>query len=121
MTEEAKEMWTIDELVSMTDTVQQKEIEWQGKNLHIQWCELVESEEPKMEIPSDDVPEAEQTEYYKQVAAERVMAMISKANNKQPDTATIGAENWGSLPTTLRWNISSTVLGATQPENFTSG
>ena len=34
MTEE-KEMWTIDELVSMTDTVQQTEIEWQGKSLQI--------------------------------------------------------------------------------------
>jgi hypothetical protein len=120
MTEE-KEMWTIDELVSMTDTVQQTEIEWQGKSLQIQWCELVESEEPKLEIPADDVPEAEQTEYYKKVAGERVMAMIKKGNEKSPDTATISKDNWGSLPTTLRWNISSVILGAAQPENFTNG
>jgi len=120
MTEE-KEMWTIDELVSMTDTVQQTDIEWQGKSLQIQWCELVESEEPKLEIPADDVPEAEQTEYYKKVAGERVMAMIKKGNEKSPDTATISSDNWGSLPTTLRWNISSVILGAAQPENFTNG
>jgi hypothetical protein len=71
-------------------------------------------------MPSDDVPDEEQTEYYKKIANERVMCMISKANGKQPKTATINKENWGSLPTTLRWNISSTVLG-TQGENFTSG
>tara|TARA_R100000458_G_C8129852_1_gene145334 strand:- start:249 stop:611 length:363 start_codon:yes stop_codon:yes gene_type:complete len=120
MTEE-KEMWTIDELVAMTETVQHKEIEWQGKNLRIQWCELVESEEPKMEIPDDDVPESEQTEYFKKLAGERVMAMINKGNEKEPETATITSENWSSLPTTLRWNISSIILGTAQSENFTSG
>jgi hypothetical protein len=119
MTEE-KEMWTIDELVSMTETVQTQELAWQGKHVSIQWCELIESEEPKLEIPSDDVSDEEQTEYYKKVANERVMCMIEKGNDKQPDTATINKENWGSLPTTLRWNISSTVLGA-QAENFTTG
>ena len=121
MTEEAKEMWTIDELVSMTETVQHKEIEWQGKSLPIQWCELVESEEPKMEIPDDSVSEAEQTEYYKKIAGERVLAMIKKANDKEPETVSITLDNWGSLPTTLRWNISSVILGAAQPENFTTG
>jgi len=119
MTEE-KEMWTIDELVSMTETVQTREIAWQGKHILVQWCELIESEEPKLEIPSDDVPDEEQTEYFKKVANERVMCMIEKGNAKQPDTASINKENWGSLPTTLRWNISSVVLGA-QAENFTTG
>ena len=119
MTEE-KEMWTIDELVAMTETVQTEELAWQGKSILIQWCELVESEEPKMALPSDDVPEEEQTEYYKKVAGERVMSMIEKANKKQPETITITKDNWGSLPTTLRWNISSRVLGA-QAENFTTG
>ncbi len=120
MTEE-KEMWTIDELVAMTETVQHKDIEWQGKSLHVQWCDLVEKEEPKMEVPDDNTSEAEQTEYYKKLAAERVMAMIHKGNEKEPETVTINMENWGSLPTTLRWNISSIILGATQSENFTSG
>ena len=30
---EKKEMWTIDELVLMTETVQHKEVEWAGKAL----------------------------------------------------------------------------------------
>ena len=120
MTEDAKEMWTIDELVEMTETVQHKEIEWAGKGLNIQWCELTESEEPKMALPDDSAPSEEQTEYYKKLAGERVLKMIEKANEKEPDTATITAENWMSMPTTLRWSISGTVLGQTN-ENFTSG
>mgnify|MGYP003643179737 CR=1 FL=1 len=127
MTEE-KEMWTIEELVSMTETVQQKEVEWAGKSLKIQWCksitiqwcELVESEEPKMALPDDSAPSEEQTEYYKQLASERVLKMIEKANDKSPETANISSENYMSLPTTLRWQISSIVLGQNN-ENFISG
>ena len=33
-----KERWTIEELVAMTDTVQSEDIEWNGKKLHVQWC-----------------------------------------------------------------------------------
>ena len=55
MTEEEKqekpEVWTIEELVAMTETVQNAEIEYAGKVLPIQWCELTESEEPKMNLP----------------------------------------------------------------------
>ena len=119
MTEE-KEMWTIDELVSMTETVQHKEVEWAGKALKVQWCELTEAEEPKMALPDDNAPSEEQTEYYKQLAADRVLKMIEKANDKEPDTVTIDADNYMSLPATLRWQISSVVLGQ-QNENFTTG
>ena len=38
---ENKEMWTIDELVSLTQTVQSAEIEYQGKVLPVQWQILV--------------------------------------------------------------------------------
>ena len=120
MTEEAKEMWTIEELVSMTEEVQTKNVLWAGKNLKVQWCELTEAEEPKMALPDDSAPQEEQTEYYKQLAAERVIKMIEKANEKSPDTAAISEENYMSLPTTLRWQVSSLVLGQTS-ENFTSG
>ena len=120
MTEE-KEMWTIEELVSMTDTVQTHEIAWQGKNISIQWCELVESEEPKLALPADDVPDAEQTEYYKEIASQRVSLMIAKANKKRPDTVTVTEENWAALPTTLRWSISAYILGTQDSENFTTG
>jgi hypothetical protein len=119
MTEE-KEMWTIEELVKMTSEVQHKEIMWSGKALKVQWCELTEAEEPKMELPLDNAPSEEQTEYYKKLAGERVLCMIEKANKKEPETASITAANWGSLPTTLRWNLSSVVLG-TASENFTTG
>ena len=67
-----------------------------------------------------DAAAEEQTEFYKQIAGERVLAMIEKANEKEPDTVSITGDNWGSLPTTLRWNVSGIVLGTTS-ENFTSG
>ena len=119
MTEE-KEMWTIDELVKMTEEVQHKEVEWSGRTLEIQWCELVESEEPKMTIPSDNVSEEEQNDYYKKLAADRVLCMIEKGNKKCPDSTTLTKDNWGSLPTTLRWNISTIILGAPTTD-FQSG
>jgi hypothetical protein len=119
MTEE-QEMWTIEELVSMTEKVQSKEVLWSGKKLRIQWCELTESEEPKMSLPDDDAPSEEQTEYYKKLASERVLKMIEKANIKSPETTMISGENYLSLPTTLRWQVSSLVLGQTN-ENFISG
>ena len=120
MTEE-KEMWTVDELVAMVNQVQEKEIQWSGKALKIQWCELVEAEEPKMLMPDDDAPSEETTEYYKKLAGVRVLTMIEKGNEKKPESKTIDKDNWDSLPTTLRWSISSTVLGTANPENFTSG
>ncbi len=119
MTEE-KEMWTIEELVSMTEEVQSKDVMWAGKTLHIQWCELTEAEEPKMALPDDDAPQEEQTEYYKKLASDRVLKMIEKANGKSPETAVIKEDNYMSLPTTLRWQMSSLVLGQTN-ENFISG
>ena len=99
------ERWTIEELVAMTDTVQSEDIEWNGKNLKVQWCELTEAEEPKMD---------------RKIAGERVLAMIGKANKKNPENITIYKENWELLPSTFRWAISGAVLG-TQAESFTSG
>ena len=116
MTEEKKKMdvWSIEELIAMTDTVQSKDIEWQGKILKIQYCELTEEEEPKMLLPDDDLPSEEQNEYYREIASQRVSRMIVKANEKNPDGVTITEDNWSKMPTTLRWQISGTVLG-TQP------
>ena len=112
MTEE-KQVWSIEELIAMTDTVQTKDIEWQEKTLKIQYCELTEEEEPKMVLPSDDMPSEEVNEYYRELASERVTRMINKANKKNPEGITISDDNWGKLPTTLRWQISGTVLGTT--------
>ena len=36
------EFWNIDELVALTDEVQTSEIEYNGKQLKIQYCELTE-------------------------------------------------------------------------------
>ena len=53
--EEKKEklMWSIDDLVQMTETIQKADIEYAGKTLPIQWCELVESEEAKSMIADE--------------------------------------------------------------------
>jgi hypothetical protein len=120
MKKEKQEIWTIEELVSMTEEVQSRELVWHRKALNIQWCELTEEEEPKMIVPDDNQTSEEQSEYFKKIAGERVLAMISKANKKSPEEATITVDNWGSMPTTLRWNISSEILG-TLNESFTSG
>jgi len=112
MTEEKQmEIWSIEELIAMTDTVQTKDIEWQRKILKVQYCELTEEEEPKMLLPDDDLPSEEQNEYYREIASQRVSRMIAKANGKNPDGITISEDNWGKMPTTLRWQISGIVLG----------
>ena len=51
-----KEVWSMEDLLSLTDEVQTEEMEYKGKIISLQWCELVESEEPKMAMPSDDAP-----------------------------------------------------------------
>ena len=79
---ENKEMWTLEELVSLTETVQSAEVEYQGKMLPVQWCELTESEEPKISIPADG---ADETQHYAELASLRMLEMIKKANKLNPD------------------------------------
>lgn len=100
-------MWTIDELTSLTTTVQSAEIEYQGKILPVQWCELTESEEPKMSMAPEGVDE---NQHYAEIASERMLAMINKANNLNPDAKTLDESSWKLLPTTLRWSITNTVM-----------
>ena len=50
MTEKKMKSWSMDELIALTNEVQTEELEYKGKTVNIQWCELVESEEPKMSI-----------------------------------------------------------------------
>ena len=100
-------MWTIDELTSLTTTVQSAEIEYQGKVLPVQWCELTESEEPKMSMAPEGVDE---NQHYAEIASERMLAMINKANNLNPDAKTLDESSWKLLPTTLRWSITNTVM-----------
>ncbi len=116
-----KQVWTIEELVAMTETVQSAVISYAGKTLAIQWCELTESEEPKMAVPDETTPPEEVSEYYKELAQERVGRMLEKANKMSPDTITITSENWQKLPTTIRWSISGKVLGGENSQDFTTG
>ena len=39
-----KEVWSMEDLLSLTDEVQTEEMEYKGKIISLQWCELVESE-----------------------------------------------------------------------------
>ena len=106
-----KEVWTIDELVSLTDKSQEKEIEYNGKILPIQWCELTEAEEPKMSLPSENLSEEDRNAHFTKMATHRVLSMIGKANGKNPKGQTFEEEDYGKLPTTLRYRISNTVMG----------
>ena len=116
-----KQVWTIEELVAMTETVQNAEVEYLGKVLPIQWCELTESEEPKMVVPDESSPAEEVSEYYKGIAQERTGRMIEKANKLSPDTITLTMESWNKLPTTIRWTISGEILGGATSQDFTTG
>jgi len=111
------DFWTIDELVALTENVQKAEIEFNGRPLNIQWCELTEAEEPKMSVPSEDTPEEDKNQHYAEIASKRMLAMMLKANDRNPEGKTIDEESWTKLPTTLRWNISNTVLSAKKDLN----
>ena len=115
MTEEKKkevEVWTIDELVELTEKVQTDSVTYQEKELPIQWCDLVESEEPKVDLAAvDSADESVKQELFAKFGTERVLAMIEKANKKNPEGATITRDSWDKIPATIRWQLSGTVLG----------
>tara|TARA_R100000458_G_C8268937_1_gene243747 strand:+ start:145 stop:510 length:366 start_codon:yes stop_codon:yes gene_type:complete len=110
--EEKKQTWSIDELVALTEDVQQAEIEYNGKILPVQWCELTEAEEPKISVPDSDLPEEDKNMHFAEIASKRMIAMMEKANERNPEGKTIDEDSWSKLPTTLRWSISNTVLQA---------
>ena len=111
------ETWNIDELIALTETVQIGEVDYQGKKLLFQYCELTEGEEPKLEMPADDASDDEKNSVYQKVGLARIKTMVDKANKKNPDGATITIENWDKIPSTVRWGISQAVLGGGSP-NF---
>jgi|TARA_E500000305_G_C3872834_1_gene165969 hypothetical protein len=116
-------VWTIEELVALTDEIQTVEMEFRGRPFRIQFCELVEGEEPKL-LPLDaSASEEEQSDWYQRVGSERILKMIGKAVDKNPDAVEITAEQYGALPATLRYQIISKVLNleATVKEDFQTG
>ncbi len=117
------EMWTIEDLVSLTDTVQEVSVDYRGKKFLFQFCELTEEEEPKNVFDKVFDSEEEKLAFYQEIGNERVSKMIAKANEKNPDGEVLNTDNWAKLPTTLRYQISNSILGVEQAtsENFTSG
>ena len=118
--EEATSTWTMDDLVALTDEVQEGEIDFRGKSVRYQFCELIESEEPKFKPVSDRASEEEKMAYYTDIGSKRILAMLEKANEKNPDGPQITKAHWGLLPTTLRYQISNDIMGIEQEsrENF---
>ena len=116
-----KETWSMEDLMNLTDEVQQDELVFRGKALTFQYCELTESEEPKMKGLNDAMSEEEKMEFYQKIGSDRCLKMIEKANDKNPDGATLSGEVWSSLPTTLRYQIANKILGVEGEvkENFT--
>ena len=118
MTENKVEMWSMDDLIALTDEVQSEELEYKGKSVEIQWCELVESEEPKMVIPDEGKSEEEKNAYYTELANKKILKMIEKANEKNPDGTFIDSEVWSKIPTSLKYRISAKVMGTETEVNF---
>ena len=114
------EMWTLEDLVALTDEVQEGDIEFRDKAFKFQYCELVESEEPKFRPLSDRASEEDKMAYYTEIGGNRILAMLEKANEKNPKGPCIVKENWALLPTTLRYAVSNHIMGIEQEsrENF---
>ena len=115
-----KKIWSMDELVALTDEVQKEQVEFRGKVVEFQFCELTEKEEPKFTGITEDLPEDEKMAMYQEIGSNRVIKMLQKANEKSPEGPVITAEQWALLPTTLRYNITNKILGVEDDakENF---
>ena len=118
MTEE--KISSMDELIALTDEVQIEKVEYRGKTVEFQFCELTEKEEPKFTGVSDTMSEEKKVELYTEIGTKRVIKMLAKANKKNPDGPSISEEQWALIPTTLRYSISNKILGAeeTAQANF---
>tara|TARA_R110000824_G_scaffold301689_1_gene489667 strand:+ start:192 stop:551 length:360 start_codon:yes stop_codon:yes gene_type:complete len=119
MAEEAKEYWTLEDLETLTETVQEAEIEHQGKYFGFKWCELVESEEPKYDL-DENKSEEEKNEYYLDLGKERCLKMIAKAAEKDSDYEGISLEQWGKLPSALKYKVQNKLMGV-KVSDFQSG
>jgi len=108
---EKQSTWSIEELIAFTEEVQTGNVDYRGKDFSFQFCELVEKEEPKFALKDDFKTEAEKMEYYSKIGSSRVLAMIEKANEKNPEGKTVDKGSWGLLPTTLRYQISNEIMG----------
>ena len=113
--EEEKQYWSVEELESLTETVQEAEIDYQGKMIKISWCELTESEEPKNLAIDENLSEEERNKEFLELARERCKAMMIKAQDKKPDDSILSVDVFTKLPTSLKFLISNRVLGVADP------
>jgi hypothetical protein len=122
MTKE-KDTWTIESLIALTDEVQNEEIDFRGKMLNVQFCELTEEEEPTGAFRDDFDSEEAKMNWYQELGNKRILMMISKANERNPDGKTLDEETWSKLPTTLRYSIANKIMAINTEarENFTMG
>jgi hypothetical protein len=88
-----------------------------------EFCELAEKEEPNLKAIPETASDQEKQDWATEAGTERILAMIQKANDKNPDGITLTSENWSSVPVTLRYQITSEILSYQQEvtENFTTG
>tara|TARA_R110000824_G_scaffold109782_5_gene257639 strand:- start:1350 stop:1700 length:351 start_codon:yes stop_codon:yes gene_type:complete len=115
MTEE-KQYWSLDELVELTDKVQEKEVEYREKLVKFQWCELAESEEPKIVGIDDSLTDDERNDKYMELGKERTLLMMKKADDKNPEGPSL-ISAWEKIPSTLKYQISNLVMGVTNNPN----
>ena len=113
--EEEKQYWSVEELESLTETVLEAEIDYQGKMIKVSWCELTESEEPKNLAIDENLSEEERNNEFLELARERCKAMMMKAQDKKPDDSVLSTDVFAKLPTSLKFLISNRVLGVADP------
>jgi len=110
------ETWSIEELKALTTEVTSDTIEYRGREVKLQWCELTEAEEPKVTIPDEGASEEEKNDVYQAIGTAKVKAMINKGDEVDPENACGLASVWDELPTTLRYQLTAKVLGAQTPD-----
>ena len=113
--EEEKQYWTVEDLESLTETVQEAEVEYHGKYIKISWCELTESEEPKAIMVDDSLSEEEKNKEYLDLAKQRIAAMMGKAQEKKPDPSVLSMEVYKKLPSSAKFLVTNKMLGVDDP------
>ena len=113
--EEEKQYWTVEDLESLTETVQEAEVKYHEKFIKISWCELTESEEPKAIAVDDSLSEEEKNVEYLELAKERIGSMMKKAQEKKPDPSVLSIEVYSKLPSSAKFAVTNKMLGINSP------
>ena len=117
-------VWSIEELVALTDEIQKAEVDFRGKVFSFEYADLTEEEEPKMLPLDESASSEEQALWYQKVGSERILAMIRKATARNPEgNPPIDEESWPKFPATLRYKIIAEILNmdSDTKANFPNG